>query len=92
MLQQFVDVHSHVINFCTADNTVDDIRIKKVEEILGLQFISLYKSFLKDYGVEEIDFKKYPAFTRSAWVFLLVILFTETYSIYKAKSTFSLYN
>ncbi|WP_139413292.1 SMI1/KNR4 family protein [Bartonella mastomydis] len=51
---QFVEVHSHVINFGTADNAVDDMMIKKAEEILGLQFTSSYKSFLKNYGGGEI--------------------------------------
>ncbi|WP_375662651.1 SMI1/KNR4 family protein [Bartonella sp. OC16QHHD] len=51
---QYVDIHSHVINFGTQDNAPDDVRIKTAENTLGLQFTSSYKSFLKNYGGGEI--------------------------------------
>ncbi|WP_375638561.1 MULTISPECIES: SMI1/KNR4 family protein [unclassified Bartonella] len=51
---QYVDMHSHVINFGTQDNAPDDVRIKTAENTLGLQFTSSYKNFLKNYGGGEI--------------------------------------
>ncbi|WP_330168717.1 SMI1/KNR4 family protein [Bartonella grahamii] len=51
---QYVDMHSHVINFGTQDNAPDDVRIKTAENTLDLQFTSSYKSFLKNYGGGEI--------------------------------------
>ncbi|EJF75537.1 hypothetical protein MCO_01821 [Bartonella sp. DB5-6] len=40
---QYVDMHSHVINFGTQDNAPDDVRIKTAENTLDLQFTSSYK-------------------------------------------------
>ncbi len=51
---QYIDMYSHVINFGTEKNTPDDVRIKTAENTLDLQFTSFYKSFLKNYGGEEI--------------------------------------
>ncbi|WP_019220838.1 SMI1/KNR4 family protein [Bartonella senegalensis] len=51
---QYVDMHSHVINFGTQDNAPDDVRITTAENTLDLQFTSSYKSFLKNYGGGEI--------------------------------------
>ncbi|MET3590585.1 hypothetical protein ABID23_001701, partial [Bartonella silvatica] len=51
---QYVDMHSHVINFGTQDNAPDEVRIKTAENTLGLQFTSSYKNFLKNYGGGEI--------------------------------------
>ncbi|EJF74142.1 hypothetical protein ME7_01601 [Bartonella birtlesii LL-WM9] len=38
-----------IVNFASKDNAVDDLVIEKAEEILGLQFTSFYKAFLKHY-------------------------------------------
>ncbi|WP_375624298.1 MULTISPECIES: SMI1/KNR4 family protein [unclassified Bartonella] len=49
-----VDKYSDSIDFGTTDEAVDDVLIEKAEKILGLQFTSSYKSFLKNYGRGEI--------------------------------------
>ncbi|WP_455474842.1 SMI1/KNR4 family protein [Bartonella sp. B30(2025)] len=56
---QLVDKYSNVINFWIDNKAVDGARVKRAEEILGLQFTSSYKDFLKNYkggkiGNEEI--------------------------------------
>ncbi|WP_455476544.1 SMI1/KNR4 family protein [Bartonella sp. B17] len=56
---QLVDKYSNIINFGTENKAVDGARVKVAEEILGLQFTSSYKDFLKNYkggdiGNEEI--------------------------------------
>ncbi|EJF86065.1 hypothetical protein MCY_00902 [Bartonella rattimassiliensis 15908] len=74
---QYVDTHSHVINFGTQDNAPDDGRIKTAENTLDLRFTSSYKSFFKIMEEEKLEVKKYSVFMKSVLVFLLVILFTE---------------
>ncbi|PIT67789.1 SMI1/KNR4 family protein [Bartonella tribocorum] len=48
-----------IVNFCSEENVVNNLVIEKAEKVLGLQFTSSYKSFLKHYkggdiGGEEI--------------------------------------